>query len=104
MVREEASGLLANRAQAHMAQSSWPEGWVDAKTSVECKGAGNVKGWWRGGKCLAEMGRWAEAKEWVEKGMEAEVKSADAVKELASLLEEVNDGLGRASAAAAGSS
>lgn len=102
LVREEASGLLANRAQAHMAERSWAEGWVDARTSVECKGVGNVKGWWRGGKCLSEMGRWTEAKLWVEKGLEAEAKSADAVKELAGLMEEVKGGLGRESAAAAG--
>ncbi|KAK2766102.1 hypothetical protein FQN54_007617 [Arachnomyces sp. PD_36] len=101
LVREESSGLFANRAQAYMAQRSWAEGLVDAKSSVECKGVGNVKGWWRAGKCLAEMGRWAEAKEWVEKGLEAEVKSAEAVKELNGLLEEVKEGLARESAAAA---
>ncbi|KJZ77254.1 hypothetical protein HIM_03575 [Hirsutella minnesotensis 3608] len=33
LVREEVSGLLANRAQAHMALRNWPEGAVDARPS-----------------------------------------------------------------------
>ncbi|KFY23955.1 hypothetical protein V491_02339, partial [Pseudogymnoascus sp. VKM F-3775] len=37
LVRDEVSGLLANRAQAHMALRSWPEGWKDAEASVEAK-------------------------------------------------------------------
>ena len=95
LVKEEASALFANRAQAYMGQRAWAEGWVDAKSSVECKGVGNVKGWWRGGKCLTEMSRWAEARDWVEKGIEAEGKSGEAGKELAGLMEEIEAGLGK---------
>lgn len=72
LVREEASTLFANRAQAYMAVGMWPEGAADAGTSVECKRAGNGKAWWRRGKCLVEMGRWEEAGRWVREGLEVE--------------------------------
>ncbi|KFY46213.1 hypothetical protein V495_02605 [Pseudogymnoascus sp. VKM F-4514 (FW-929)] len=85
LVRDEVSGLLANRAQAHMALRAWPEGWKDAESSVEAKKVGNAKAWWRGGRCLAEMSRWEEAKEWVGRGLEVEGKEA----ELVGLLKEI---------------
>ncbi|KAI4121998.1 MAG: hypothetical protein LQ338_006049 [Usnochroma carphineum] len=72
LVREEASLLYANRAQAYMAGGMWAEGAADAECSVECKRAGNGKAWWRRGKCLVEMGRWSEAGEWVREGLEIE--------------------------------
>jgi translocation protein SEC72 len=72
LVREELSGLYGNRAQAYMAQQAWAEGAVDAECSVELKRVGNVKGWWRRGVCLKEMGRWEEAGEWVRSGLEYE--------------------------------
>ncbi|KAI9929829.1 hypothetical protein AWENTII_003727 [Aspergillus wentii] len=97
LARDELSALYANRAQAQMAQSAWPEGLIDAKCSVECKGVGNVKGWWRIGKCFAEMGRWEEAKEVVERALDVEGKSGDGGKELSALLEEVEAGLKRSS-------
>lgn len=84
-VREEVAGLLANRAQAHMALGNWPEGGVDANASVEAKWQGNAKAWWRKGKCLMEMGRWEEAREWVKKGLEVEGDEA----ELAAMLKEI---------------
>ncbi|MCJ1371490.1 hypothetical protein MMC20_002707, partial [Loxospora ochrophaea] len=64
IVRDETSLLYANRAQAHMSIQAWPEGAVDAETSVEMKRVGNAKAWYRRGKCLVEMGRWEEAGEW----------------------------------------
>lgn len=71
IAREELSLLLSNRAQAHMLLQSWPEGSVDAETSVEMKAApGNGKAWWRRGRCLVEMGRWEECEEWVNRGLE----------------------------------
>lgn len=73
------AGLYANRAQAHMALSNWVEGAVDAETSVEAKKVGNAKAWWRKGKCLLEMGRYEEAKEWVGKGLEMEGNEGDLV-------------------------
>ncbi|KAL8840544.1 MAG: hypothetical protein Q9170_001297 [Blastenia crenularia] len=72
LVREEASLLYANRAQAYMVGAMWPEGAADAQSSVECKRGGNGKAWWRRGKCLVEMGRWREAGEWVREGLEIE--------------------------------
>lgn len=85
LVREEVSGLLANRAQAHMATQNWPEGAVDAEASVEARRVGNAKGWWRRGKCLLEMGRLDEARDWVKQGLEVEGEEG----ELVSLLKEI---------------
>lgn len=79
LVREEAAALLANRAQAHMALGNWPEGAVDAEASVECRRVGNAKAWWRRGKCLLEMGRLDEAREWVGRALEVEGEEADLV-------------------------
>lgn len=69
LVRDEASGLFANRAQAHMGVGMWAEGAADGATSVELKRGGNGKAWWRRGKCLVEMGRWEDAREWVAEGL-----------------------------------
>lgn len=90
LVREEVSGLLANRAQVHMATRNWPEGAVDAEASVEARRVGNAKAWWRRGRCLVEMGRLHEAREWVKSGLEVEGEEPDLVsllKEIASLIE-----------------
>ncbi|KAK5702273.1 hypothetical protein LTR17_022454 [Elasticomyces elasticus] len=95
LVREELSALYNNRAQAYMAQQSWAEGSVDAECSVELKRVGNVKGWWRRGSCLKEMGRQEEAAEWVRNGLEFERvgPEKDKVGELEALLREVSKGL-----------
>lgn len=85
LVRDEVAGLYANRAQAHMALSNWVEGAIDAEASVEAKRVGNAKAWWRKGRCLLEMGRLEEAKEWVGKGLEMEGNETD----LAGLLKEI---------------
>lgn len=79
LVRDEVAGLYANRAQAHMASQAWVEGAVDAESSVEAKKVGNAKAWWRRGRCLVEMGRLEEAKEWVGRGLELEGNEADLV-------------------------
>ena len=79
LVRDEVAGLYANRAQAHMAMSNWVDGSVDAEASVEAKKGGNAKAWWRKGRCLMEMGRLDEAKEWVGRGLEMEGTEADLV-------------------------
>jgi translocation protein SEC72 len=79
LVREEVAALYANRAQAHMGLQSWAEGAVDALTSVEAKRMGNAKAWWRRGKCLAEMGRLDEARDWIVEGLEVEGDDADLV-------------------------
>jgi translocation protein SEC72 len=97
LVRDELSGLYANRAQAYMSQQAWPEGWVDAKSSVECKPVGNAKGWWRGGKCLVEMGRWDEARAWIEQALGIEGRAGEGGKELLTLMEEIQQGSQRGS-------
>ncbi|KAI2622804.1 hypothetical protein GGS26DRAFT_567674 [Hypomontagnella submonticulosa] len=86
LVREEIATLYANRAQAHMALQSWAEGAADGEASVEAKRVGNPKAWWRRGKCLMEMGRLAEAKEWVAKGLEMESEES----ELVAMLKDIN--------------
>jgi translocation protein SEC72 len=85
LVREEVAGLYANRAQAHMALQNWPEGAVDAECSVEAKKGGNAKAWWRRGRCLMEMSRLEEARDWVSKGLEMEGEE----RELLDLLKDV---------------
>lgn len=90
LVRDEIAGLYANRAQAYMAMQSWAEAMVDAGTSVEMKRVGNAKGWWRRGRCLLEMGRLEEAKDWIAKALEFEGGEPDLVglmKEVDNLLE-----------------
>ncbi|GAB1737785.1 hypothetical protein NU219Hw_g2266t1 [Hortaea werneckii] len=72
LVREELCALYNNRAQAYMAQQMWPEAAVDAESAVEMKRIGNIKGWWRRGQCLREMGRMEEAKDWVRQGLDFE--------------------------------
>ncbi|KAL2754191.1 hypothetical protein ACRALDRAFT_2109342 [Sodiomyces alcalophilus JCM 7366] len=74
LVREEVASLYSNRAQSHMALTQWAEGAVDAEASVEARRVGNAKAWWRRGRCLVEMGRLEEARDWVRRalGMEGE--------------------------------
>ena len=89
IVREEVSVLLSNRAQAYMGMQMWPEGAADAATSVEMKPApGNGKAWWRRGKCLAEMGRWDEAAEWIARAVEADGTESADLKSLRSEVEQ----------------
>jgi translocation protein SEC72 len=88
-VREEVHQLYSNRAQAHMQLAQWPEAAVDAEASVEAKRQGNAKAWFRRGRCLVEMGRLDEAREWVARGLEFEGEE----KELSELLREVESRL-----------
>lgn len=85
LFREEIANLYANRSQVHMSLQNWPEGAIDAEASIEAKGSGNTKAWWRRGRCLLEMQKIDEAKECVEKGLETEGQE----RELASLLKEI---------------
>lgn len=79
LVRDEVAGLYSNRAQAQMALGNWVEGAIDAESSVEAKKIGNAKAWWRRGRCLLEMGREEEAREWVGRGLEVEGGESDLV-------------------------
>lgn len=96
LVREEIAALYANRAQAHMAMQNWADGAVDAETSVEAKRGGNAKAWWRRGKCLLEMGRFEEARDWVGRGLEVEGEEADLQALLAEIVAKVEKGKGDA--------
>ncbi|KAH8815624.1 hypothetical protein F5884DRAFT_772958 [Xylogone sp. PMI_703] len=93
LVRDEVASLYANRAQAHMATQNWAEGSIDAESSVEAKKVGNAKAWWRKGRCLMEMNRYQEAREWVTRGLEMEGNEAD----LVALLKEIETRAGRSS-------
>ncbi len=92
LVREEVAALYSNRAQAHMATQAWAEGAVDAEASVEARRMGNAKAWWRRGKCLLEMQRPEEAKEWVGRGLEMEGEE----NELVTLLKEIESRIAKA--------
>lgn len=95
LVREELSALHGNRAQALMGMQAWPEGAIDAKISTEMKRVGNVKGWWRRGQCLSQMGRLEEARDWLRQGIEFERPGPEKANlgELESLLREVEGSL-----------
>lgn len=103
MVREELAMCYMERANVHVLAREWVEGWKDAECSAECKRGrqqtpqgqsvpGNPRAFVLGGKCLIEMGRWNEATEWLEKGIELE--GADGVdgKEMQILLIEAKEG------------
>lgn len=79
-----------------MALNDWPAAAIDAECSVELKKVGNVKGWWRRGTCLKEMGRLEEAREWVREGREFESQGPDKenVKELVGLDQEIESRIG----------
>lgn len=85
LVREEASALFSLRAQAYVQAGMWPEGAADARCCVElvrrmgggsggasggASGSSEKKAYVQRGRCLVEMGRWEEAREWVREGME----------------------------------
>ncbi|KAK8203144.1 hypothetical protein M8818_005369 [Zalaria obscura] len=97
LVREELAALYANRAQAYMALREWVEGAGDAEKGVELKKVGNVKGWWRRGVCLREMGRLEEAREWVGEGVSFESQGPDkaGVEELVALGREIEAAIER---------
>lgn len=86
LVREEVHQLYSNRAQAHMQLGAWPEAAADAEASVEAKRQGNAKAWFRRGRCLVEMGRLEEARDWVARGLEVEGEE----KELIDLVKEID--------------
>ncbi|KAI1978563.1 hypothetical protein LOZ54_006286 [Ophidiomyces ophidiicola] len=63
---------------------------------IECNDETNTKAWWRGGKCLVEMGRWEEAVEWLQRGLETEGIETDGGRELKTLMDDAQKGLARA--------
>lgn len=111
MVREELAVCYMERANVHVLAREWVEGWKDAECSAECKRgrqqtpqgqqvAGNPRAFVLGGKCLVEMGRWSEAVEWLEKGLELEGGDGVDGKEMQRLLGEAKEGERKVSARA----
>ncbi|CAZ82888.1 unnamed protein product [Tuber melanosporum] len=90
LLREELQQLYANRAQAHISINNWPEALADVNASIDFKRVGNPKAHWRKGRCLKEMGRYEEAKEALEFGLEFGNDP-----ELANMLKEVNEALSK---------
>ncbi len=72
-----------------MAASLWPEGAADAACSVELKRQGNGKAWWRRGRCLVEMGKWEEARKWVDDGKKEVEENGEGYRELVDLGKEI---------------
>ncbi|KAG7122248.1 Fe-S cluster assembly protein dre2 like [Verticillium longisporum] len=89
------AGPAVGAATAHMALTQWAEGSVDAEASVEARKVGNAKAWWRRGRCLQEMGRLEEAREWVRRGLGMEGEEA----ELVALLRDIETRIARGSKA-----
>lgn len=100
LVRDDLSVLYSNRSQSYIAQQMWPEGLVDAKLSVACSPVKNSKSWYRGGRCLNEMARYEEAKDWLEKGIEIEAATSDNTKDLKKLLDDALAGLAKTGSSA----
>ncbi|KAK5070461.1 hypothetical protein LTS08_004546 [Lithohypha guttulata] len=111
MVREELAVCYMERANVHVLNRDWVEGWKDAECSSECKRGrqqtpqgqtipGNPRAFVIGGKCLVEMGRWHEAVEWLQKGIEIEADEGQDGREMQKLLTEAKEGLEKQSARA----
>ncbi|KAK6353568.1 hypothetical protein TWF696_005530 [Orbilia brochopaga] len=75
LVREEASMIYSNRAQANIASRNWAEGMCDAEMSCGLKPKDNVKAWYRRAFCLKEMGKLDDAREVLEMGSEWEAEN-----------------------------
>ncbi|KAK6542464.1 hypothetical protein TWF694_006418 [Orbilia ellipsospora] len=75
LVREEASMIYSNRAQANIAMRNWAEGMCDAEMSCGLKPKDNVKAWYRRALCLKEMNKLEDAREVLEMGCEWEAEN-----------------------------
>ena len=88
LLKEELQVLYNNRAQAYLSMNSYPEAVADASVSIDFKRMQNHKAHFRKAKALKEMGRYEEAKDALEFGLQF---GDDA--ELQALLREVNASL-----------
>lgn len=104
-MREELAVCYMERSNAHVLARNWVEGWKDAECSVECKRGvqmtpqgqripGNPRAWVLGGKCLEEMARWEEARDWLVRGLEVEGDEGPDGKEMLRLLGEAKSRVG----------
>lgn len=104
LVREELAICYMERANVHVLNRDWVEGFKDAECSTECKrgiqqgpngqrAPGNPRAFVLGGKCLTEMGKWDEAVEWLARGIELEGADGPDGKEMQRLLDEAKEGL-----------
>ncbi|EXJ76970.1 hypothetical protein A1O3_10127 [Capronia epimyces CBS 606.96] len=102
LAREELALMYQSRAAANTGVQNWVEGLKDAECSLECKrgpsngpngekGPGNARAYLVGGKCLMEMGRWADAVQWLEGAIETEGKDGDDGRELVRQLTEARN-------------
>ncbi|EWC47791.1 hypothetical protein DRE_02991 [Drechslerella stenobrocha 248] len=102
LVREEASMIYSNRAQANIALRNWAEGMCDAEMSCGLKPKDNVKAWYRRAVCLKEMGKLEDAREVLEMGSEWEAENMGKTDGgLRSLLKEVLEAIEEKEKAAA---
>lgn len=103
LVREELALCYMERANLHVLNRDWVEGWKDAECSIECKRGiqqgpqgqkvpGNPRAFALGGKCLVEMSRWDEAVAWLEKGLELEGSDGPSGAEMNRLLQQAKEG------------
>lgn len=99
LVREELALTYMERANVHLLNREYVEGFKDAECSTECKRGkqqgpqgqvmpGNPRAFTIGGKCLVEMGRWEEAVDWLERGLELEGDDGPDGKEMMKMLVE----------------
>lgn len=104
LVREELALCYMERANVYVLNREWVDGFKDAECSTECKRGvqqgpngqkvpGNPRAFVLGGKCLVEMGRWDEAVEWLERGIELEGADGPDGKQMQALLDEAKAGL-----------
>lgn len=104
LVREELALCYMERANVHVLNRDWVEGFKDAECSTECKRGvqqapngqrvpGNPRAFVLGGKCLVEMGKWDEAVEWLTRGIELEGADGPDGKQMQTLLDEAKAGL-----------
>lgn len=99
LIREELAACYMARSNAYYMAQDWVNGFKDAQCSTECKkgpsqgpngerGPGNPRAWTLGAKCLVEMSKWADAVDWLEKGLEIEGSEGDEGREMKRLLEQ----------------
>ena len=102
--REELATCYLARAASYAELREWVDAYRDALCSTECKKGpsqtpqgqrvmGNPKAFLIGGKALMEMGKTAEAVDWLEKALDIEGNQQEECKYLASMLDDAKSRL-----------